>query len=277
MFIARERVIPQDCAVLVSAGPKNEFLQAELDTIDNYINNAGKVLFLLDPKPSAGMHDYFKKWGIDVRDDIIIDMSGMGRLFGAGPAMPLVNNYGEHPITKDFRGVATFYPLARSLAKIDDVPSNIEVVELVKTSKESFGETKLKDGKAHEDKGIDAHGPLAIAVAVSKTLPRTVSDAVIKDELDTKQRYGRLVLFGDSDFVGNAYTNMQGNMDLFLNVMGWLAEEEDLISIRPRNPEDRRLNLTAKQTKFFMYFSIIILPAIVVLSGFTMYLRRRRM
>ncbi|MCK4966672.1 GldG family protein, partial [bacterium] len=252
LFIAREMVIPADCAVLVVPGPKNEFMQAELDTIDNYINNAGKVLFLLDPKPSAGMNDYFEKWGIEVRDDVIIDISGMGRLFGAGPAMPLVNNYGEHPITKDFRGNATFYPQARSVAQIDGMPNNIEVVELVKTTKESFGETKLVEGKAKFDDGVDKKGPLAIAAAVSKRLPRTVSDAVIKDELDTKERYGRLVLFGDSDFASNAYTNMQGNMDLFLNVMGWLAEEEDLISIRPRNPEDRRLDLTAKQTKFFM-------------------------
>ncbi len=277
IFLAREGSIPKDCAALVIVGPTKELLPAELDTIDTYINNAGKVFFLLDPAPSPGMKEYFKKWGVNVRDDFVIDYSGIGRLFGAGPGMPLVNEYGLHPITNDFKGVATFFPMARSVAKTENVLKDLDVVELAKTTERSFGETKLgKDNTVRQDKE-DTPGPLSLGVAVSRKLPRKITDETIAENIETKERSGSMVIFGDSDFASNSFVKMQGNMDLFLNSINWLAEEEDLISIRAKDPEDRRLNLTSKQSKFFFYFNIFVIPAIVIISGFTVFVKRRKL
>jgi len=278
IFIAREDSIPEDCAALVSIGPTKEFFPAELDTIDAFINKGGKVFSLLDPEPSPGMNEFFEKWGVKVRNDIVLDFSGIGRLFGAGPGMPLVNEYGYHAITNDFRGIATFFPMVRSVARMDSVSEDLEVVELVKTTQNSYGETKLgKDDTPEFNEGEDTPGPLSLAVAVSKILPSEVTDETIIEDIPTKEKSGRLVVFGDSDFSSNSFARMQGNMDLFLNVIDWLAEEEELISIRARNPEDRRLNLTEKQTMFFRYFSMFFLPAIVIISGITIYAKRRKL
>ncbi len=279
IFLAREGTIPEDCAALVAVGPTKEFFPAELDTIDSFINKGGKLFALLDPDPSAGMVEYFKKWGVVVRDDFVIDYSGIGRLFGAGPGMPLVSEYGYHPITNDFRRVATFFPMARSVARMENAPAGIVVTELAKTTERSFGETNLgKDGAAELNPMVDTAGPLSLAVAVSKTLPREITDETIAEDIQTKEKSGRMVVFGDSDFASNNYVKMQGgNMDLFMNSINWLAEEEDLMSIRAKNPEDRRLELTSKQTKFFLYFSIIILPAIVVISGIAVFIRRKKL
>ena len=49
-----------------------------------------------------------------------------------------------------------------------------------------------------------------------------------------------MVVIGDSDFAANSVLGVQGNRDLFLNTVNWLAQQENLIAIRPREPEDRR-------------------------------------
>lgn len=40
------------------------------------------------------------------------------------------------------------------------------------------------------------------------------------------KKSAKLVVFGDVDFASNAYLNLSGNSDLFLNTVSWLAEEQ---------------------------------------------------
>jgi ABC-type uncharacterized transport system involved in gliding motility auxiliary subunit len=73
----------------------------------------------------------------------------------------------------------------------------------------------------------------------------------------------------------NAYLKNAGNYDLFLNIVNWLAEEEDMITIRPKEIDDRRVNLTQKDSKIVFYLSVIALPLVVVIAGVVVYLKRR--
>jgi ABC-type uncharacterized transport system involved in gliding motility auxiliary subunit len=73
----------------------------------------------------------------------------------------------------------------------------------------------------------------------------------------------------------NNIVRFNGNRDLFLNMMNWLSSDEDLISIRPKDPEDRRLNISQRQMSTLFYASMIFLPLIVVTSGFAVWWRRR--
>ena len=82
-------------------------------------------------------------------------------------------------------------------------------------------------------------------------------------------------MVGDSDFASDAYIKNSGNNDLFLNMVNWLAEEEDKITIRPKEFDDRRVNLTQKDSRLIMYLSVIALPLLVVLGGVIVYFRRR--
>ena len=84
-----------------------------------------------------------------------------------------------------------------------------------------------------------------------------------------------MVVIGDSDFPTNSVLGVQGNRDFFLNTVNWLAQQENLIAIRPREPEDRRLTLTADaQSRIFM-LSVFLLPGLVFAAGIYSWYGRR--
>jgi ABC-type uncharacterized transport system involved in gliding motility auxiliary subunit len=86
---------------------------------------------------------------------------------------------------------------------------------------------------------------------------------------------GRVVVVGSSGWIANNYFRFNGNRDLFLNAMNWLSSDEDLISIRPKDPEDRRLTLSRRQISMLFWSSVVLLPLIVIGSGLTVWWRRR--
>ena len=274
--LAREKSIPEDCASLVVNGPQTVLFSAELDSIDGYINGGGKVFFLLDPDPAPGMPEYFDKWGLTVGNDLIIDYSGVGQLFGYGATVPLVTDYNTvNPIVEKF-SFSTFFSRVRSVTpKTEGLPEGGSVEWLCKTTEQSWGETDFKAGARNKDKpfqvafddGKDLQGPVTIAAVVTKSVtgPPGIADA---------SKTGELIVFGDSDFTTNAYSQTP-NSTLFLNALNWLAEEDDLVAIPPKSPEDRRIEMTAKQAKFALYLTVFILPGIIISLGLSVFFRRR--
>lgn len=266
--------IPADCALLIVAGPKTDFLKPEADKVEKYLERGGKALFMLDPESPAGYGDFLQKWGFKVDKDLIVDASGIGQLFGAGPTIPIVSKYEKSDITKDF-GLMTFFPEARSISKAENVPSGITVTEVAKTSPRSWGETSpITNGRVGFDEGKDLKGPVPVLTVAEKTATNPIKKQD-KYNLGTGQVKTRIAVFGDSDFASDGYFKNQGNGGLFLNTMNWLAEEEDLISVRPHDPEDRRLNLTQKQSKVILYLGVILLPLVIFASGIVVYKKRK--
>jgi ABC-type uncharacterized transport system involved in gliding motility auxiliary subunit len=82
---------------------------------------------------------------------------------------------------------------------------------------------------------------------------------------------------GDSDFCRNAYFADQGNGNLFMNMANWLAADEDLISIRPKDPQDKRVFLSSRQRNIIFYLSVVALPLMVLVAGVSVWLRRKRL
>jgi ABC-type uncharacterized transport system involved in gliding motility auxiliary subunit len=86
---------------------------------------------------------------------------------------------------------------------------------------------------------------------------------------------GRFVVIGSSSWAANSFLKFNGNSDLALNVIDWLSSDEDLISIRPKQEEDRRITMTRAQLNFVRISSQFILPLLVVVSGIAVWWRRR--
>ena len=84
-----------------------------------------------------------------------------------------------------------------------------------------------------------------------------------------------MVVFGDSDFASNGVMGIQGNKDMFMNTIGWLSQQEGLIAVRARAPEDRRLSMTADQVQMVAILSIFLIPAAIFGLGVYTWWRRR--
>lgn len=259
--LVSEGKVPDDASVLVIAGPASEPFSNELEIVDAYLNKGGSVMVMADPSPAASLSDFLKKWSVDAGNDLVLDASGVGRLFGAGPSIPLVSNYGNHKITERFN-VMTFFPLVRSMKPLMPAVSGITVEQLFESNERSWGETNLKSGEASFDEKVDTQGPLSLAVAATKDLG--------------ENKKARLIAIGDSDFASNGFYGQQGNGNLFLNTLTWLAQDESFISIRPKNPEDRRLTMTDAQGRLVSYVAVLLLPLSILLAGVSVWMKRRK-
>jgi len=208
-------------------------------------------------------------------------------LFGADASVPVAASYPSHPITENFK-VMTAYPLARSITPVQGGVNGHTAQPLVETSSKSWAETDIKalttTGKVTRDldKG-DKAGPIALAAAVSAAAtdapapkpPAQGPDQKTDQKPDEKKPETRLVVFGDSDFASNAALGVQGNKDLFLNTINWLAQQENMIAIRAREPDDRRITLTTGQQQSLFYLTVFIVPGLILLAGVQTWWRRR--
>ena len=138
--------------------------------------------------------------------------------------------------------------------------------------------SELEDTKAlapEPEKG-DLTGPVSIAVAVAVPAPADAAKPPASNGAEEpKKPETRIAVVGDSDFAANAYLGVEGNRDLFMNTVNWLAQQENLISIRPREAADRRITMTANQARGVFWLSIVIIPMFVFGSGIFSWWRRR--
>jgi ABC-type uncharacterized transport system involved in gliding motility auxiliary subunit len=261
--------VPSDCTILVVAGPRYDYPQPQVEAIKKYVENGGRALFLLDPPLKMGKEEVsenealtklLESWGVVLDKNLVLDTSGIGSLFGLGPEVPLVANYEYHPIVREMKGTATAFPIARSVdTKTAD---KVTLDKLFSTTSNSYATTNLTSTSIRLDPSKDRKGPFNLAVAGTYRTGKENQD-------------GRFVVVGSSDWVANYILRFQGNRDLAMNMVNWLSSDEDLISIRPKEPEDRRLTLTRAQMRTVFYSSVVLLPLVVIAAGFSVWWRRR--
>ncbi len=289
LTLALSETFPQDCALLVIPGPEKDLLPNELETVQNHLENGGRVFFMVDPETAPGLPYFLSNFGITLENDVVVDT--MSRLFGGDYFMPLVSEYEYHAITTNFR-YATFFPYARSVEIAAEKPEGITATVLGKTSPNSWSERQLTEQRVTFDKDKDKQGPISLAVVAAikpkeeekveekaeENIETAENQEKAKDEEPEEQepkKEGRLAVFGDSDFVTNRYYNLSGNGNFFLNTVNWLTEEADLISIQPKTSSPRTIQLTPSQGRMIFFVSVLILPLLILVTGISVWLRRR--
>jgi ABC-type uncharacterized transport system involved in gliding motility auxiliary subunit len=287
LVLAQQKDVPTDATAVVIAGPTSDLLPAETDALRRYLTRAGKLMALVDPTLSpqtmsfTNLQQLLHEWGIGMGSNVVVDVSGATN----EPSIAVAAVYPAHAITDRF-ATLTIYPLARS---VDPVEGGVEgriAQPLVQTSQGSWAEANLatlssETGVALEpDKG-DRPGPVTIGAAVSAPATETSpadkppADAAATPQENAPKPETRVVVFGDSDFATNAYGGIAGNPNLFANAVNWLAQQENLIAIRPREASDRRVTMTARQQNMVFLFSIVVIPALVFGTGVYTWWRRR--
>jgi ABC-type uncharacterized transport system involved in gliding motility auxiliary subunit len=258
LVLARTGKVPDDATVVILAGPRNDLFPPELEALDAYVGRGGKVLAMVNPFQNEGLKKYLVKYGFQLDDDLVVEQNPLGRLFGIGPEVPIIQQYESHPITRDLGGVTTLFPLTRSITALKTPPKGVNVQVLARTSVDSWGETNRADlqrGVAKPDPE-DPKGPLAVAAVA------TIDKA-------------RIVVYGTSNLAANQFLNIQGNRDFFLNTVSWLAEEEDQISVRPKDTKQTPVFMSANQAQAVNLLPMVVLPGLVLVGGIIAVVRRR--
>jgi ABC-type uncharacterized transport system involved in gliding motility auxiliary subunit len=278
LSLEQQADVPADADVVVVAGPTRDFTTGDVDALRRYLNKGGKALILIDPPettsaaPLTNLIALVGEFGMEVGNNVVVDIAGQAR--GRGPASPLISNYPNHPITQHFR-FYTLFPLARTVTPATGGSRLAQ--PLLLSSEVSWAETDIK--ALPEGRGValdpqDRRGPVELGSAIAIPAP----DAPAPKPNDTQappRPETRLVVIGDSDFAANDTLGFQANRDFLGNVISWLAQQENLISIRPKAPDDRHITLDLNQYRMIALLVLALVPGAVIALGIYTWWRRR--
>lgn len=288
--ILSTKKIPEDCEVLVVAGPTKAYLTEELNIIRNYLEGRGKLLLMLEPAVNPNVPTGFKtlmaEYGVIVRDDIVIYNRVNMPLFGMQTLAEIYvgkDEYADHKITDDLKRYNT---ILFGACSVDAAPANdqmpYQAVVLMRAPEGSWGETdveNLRQKKPEFNIDIDLHGPVAMAVASEvKELPKNVTQShpELANDPKAKPQGARLVIIGDVNFATNEYIENPGNTDLFRNSINWLAKKEKQLGISAKPPDFRKATISPVQMKVIFWVSIAGIPVVPVVVGSIVWWKRRR-
>jgi ABC-type uncharacterized transport system involved in gliding motility auxiliary subunit len=262
--------VPADCTAVVVAGPNRDYLQPEVDALKSYVENGGRAFFMLDPPLRMGTNTVadndaltgvLTSWGVTLDKDLVLDLSPVGQLMGLGPQVALVTDYdASQPIVSGLRGTATGFPIARSLTVASSGKTAVD--QLFSSMQGSLATNNLSSPQVDVKDPSNRRGPLVLAAAGTY-------------ETGKPNSQGRFIVMGSSVWISNRFLGFKGNSDLAANAINWLCSDEDLISIRPKSPDDRRLNMTQAQLAMVRLVSQFVLPLIVIIAGILVWWKRR--
>jgi ABC-type uncharacterized transport system involved in gliding motility auxiliary subunit len=294
VILARERAVPADCAVLVVGAPQTDPLPQVIDAVRGFVSGGGKALVLTEPplkNATPNLDGLLTGWNLEPGKDVVVDVSGMGQLFGAGELTPMVADYPFHEITRGFRVMTAFHEARSVQAATAGSTPGVIAQSLVQTSEASWGETDLALKSPVKADDNDKKGPVSLGAVVTVPVltpssPEPSPSPAASPGADSAEgepaaeppapaREGRVVAIGDADFASNALLGFQGNRDFFLNTVAWLAQDADLIAIRPREPDDQRMFLSQTQQQTIAVVALLLLPGLFVGLGIWSWWKRR--
>ena len=265
--LAESASVPDNTAVLVISEPQVDFLPGEVKALQDYVSHGGNLLWLGDPGPLHGLEPLARQLGVHFLPGIVVDLTS--QLLGIkSAAIAAVTNYSPpHPITKDFN-LLTVFPLAAGLTVT--APQGWQSQAFLKTGESSWVETgDISSGKVSFDEKEDIRGPVTIGVA----LTREPEKNAVKTGKEQTGKQQRIVVTGDGDFLSNQYVGNVGDLDMGNNIVNWLSEDEHFLDIPAKTA---RLQLSQAQSSVIGFGFLVGLPAVLLVGGLTIWLRRRK-
>jgi len=253
--------IPPDCNLLVIAGPTDPLPQHELDCIDQYLDNGGRLLVLFNyaSRRPTGLEKLLAKWGVRVGSDTVKDPENS---VTAGGADLMVGSFANHPAVNPLLGSRLELILPREISR-SPAPGPgakaTKVEELAFSGPRSY----LQNGETTQKLG-----PRCLLVAVQED----ASKGVIPEH-----GTARILVVGDSLSLGNEVIAVAANRDFAGYAANWLLERDLLLQgIGPRPVTEFRLLMTRQQMQTAQWILLGAMPGGALLLGGAVWLRRRR-
>lgn len=290
--------IPGDFAILAINGlgwdqrAGGVYSAKEIEALDAFVNDGGRMFIMLEPESAPLRRPLFiwleQRFGIVVGDDLLV--SGVNERLGEISLVPDSAVAGvfesvDLPDTKDFHGCFDqSHPItkgfnkridllaARSVSVADKYPDGVTAQRILRTLPYTYAEKDmnlLAEGKRPTQDADEQVGSIGVAVAATLKTNRAIGDS-------GETRDARIVVIGDSDFLGNESIINGGNLNLMLNSMAWLSEREELIAIRPRLAQNLPIKLSDADERRIAWIATLGVLHLVVIAGLIVFLFRRK-
>lgn len=259
--------VPADCHLLIIAGPTSPFVPEELDRLDRYLKQGGRLFALFNfnnaEKP-LGLEDLLRDWGVAVGNNVVFDKESTF----TGKDL-VVSHLGNHPISKPLYRSGLYMVLPRTVGKVPGGPlaDGVNVEPIAFTGSQGRVFTDIRQG-AFYPTARDYVGTVPLIVAAEKGR----LSGVTADRGAT-----RLVVCGESIFLGNETIHKAANRDFAALVVNWLLDRSQLVAnIGPRPIKEYRLNMTKRQMVASRWILLVGMPGAVLLIGWLVAIRRRK-
>lgn len=321
---------PLDCQVLLVAKPSTRFTEKEKYFLDQYVMNGGRVLLCMDQMDASmdsassenyfaypletGLMDQLFRYGVRVNPDLVQDrvssrypvVTGMVDnkpqvMQAEWPFFPLINQYGQHPVTRNLDAIMT-----RFVSSVDSVRADgIKKTPLMMTSSYARKvsapvKVSINDLRRNVDPASFSEGPIVLGYLLEGSFTSLYRNRFLPNGIDSTgfKRTGvpsRIIVVGDGDIMRNDINTRNGkpqqlgldpfsgytfaNQELLLNMVAYLADDSGLITARNREIRLRPLDKTRVREERGMWqvVNVGIPLVLVVVFGLTRsYIRRRR-
>ncbi len=264
--------IPAECNAVVMLGANKALFPAEIKMLGDYLDQGGRLIIAFEAAITQAdqtkeLQGLLKNWGVDVKGGLIIDP--VSRMLGVDASVPIIAQFNSAvAITKDTKQ-QSYFPMSRPLEVISPAPEGLHAEWMAKTTEKAMGLNNVKanaKGEVQVDEKSATKGPLVTAAVVSG-----------KKKGSTAAHDTRIVVFGSSQFADNQYSRFGGNLDLFLNSVSWAIEDESMISIRSKEDEAGKLELSRNQQVVIFLIAVILVPLSIAIAGIVIWVRRKKL
>jgi len=251
--------VPMDCNLLVIAGPTGPIPEFELEKVDQYLNQGGRLLALFNyasaGKPT-GLEAIFKKWGVIVGPGVVRDDENTATGYDV-----VVSSFGKHPVVN---------PLLEERLHLQ-MPRPV-------------GAEKPGTGAAEEPKALSLAftGPKAYMTGTDKRVVTTypvmaaVESGALKGVI-TERGTTRMLIVGDSVFLANRQIESAANREFAGYAANWLLDRTQLLEgVGPRQINEYKLVMSKTQLQRVQWVLLGGMPGTILLIGSLVWLRRRR-
>ena len=235
--------IPADCRMLIVAGPRTPYSRGELAKLREFVGTGGSLFTLFNfyslQRPTGlenFLADYDFEIGFNQVSDSKNEQSGQGGLL-------LVDDLGSHPITKPILGSRLQMLLPRSVG-FPEAENDVSPPGSILAHSSDAGQAV---GQIQGNKGsVEREGKIPLIAA--------------KLHANDGQPPARLVVAGDSLFLGNSAIEAGANRDFASLAVNWLLEREHLLAIAPRTVTEYRIDLSRAEMTSITWLLLLVLP-----------------
>ncbi|MEY3798001.1 MAG: hypothetical protein RLZZ572_182, partial [Pseudomonadota bacterium] len=259
------QAVPSNGAMLVIASPQVNVSDVEAKKIKAYLERGGNLLWLVDDNNLRGLESVAEYLGMTVSPGIALDMASAQ--YGADARVSFASLYGEHAITKNFM-LRTLFPEAHQVTAIGTDENGWKVSNLLEVAPNGWlmAGKLAKDAKPEFNEKTDKRGPINIGVALERIYGK---------------KGQRVVVMGNANFLSNTFITNGGNLDLGVNIVNWLAGDDQLITIQPMPLKDINVTIPDSDSGRLVAWTVFhgfqyFLPLAMMIAGFYFWWKRRK-